>query len=303
MKRLSGLLSFAFHHQPSSVFASTSGLNSRMSIHGNHHTDNVQKEDDRFSTPPEFRRYPTSRIMDCQCNSRGSINLIVGPMFSGKTTELLRQCRRHTLAKRSVVIVKYKKDTRYDDIMVCTHDSLKMEGLRAIRLADVWDRLMDSDVIGIDEGQFFEDVVERAELLANCGKTVIVAALDGDYKRKQFESIAKLVPLAEKVEKITAVCQFCGHSASFTLRTIMSDVREVIGGAEMYQAVCRHCYHRIREEQARIDEQEQTHPIEHQQFGVNETGKAIDASNHKRPVSAIENKEQPADDKKLRQVA
>ncbi|KAI6231384.1 Thymidine kinase, cytosolic [Aphelenchoides besseyi] len=207
--------------------------------------------------------------MNCENNSRGSINLIVGPMFSGKTTELLRQCRRHTLAKRRVVIVKYKKDTRYDDVMICTHDSLKMDGLRAIRLDDVWDKLMDSDVIGIDEGQFFEDVVEGAELLANRGKTVIVAALDGDYQRNQFESIAKLVPLAEKVEKITAVCQFCGHSASFTLRTIASDVREVIGGAEMYQAVCRRCYHKTREERTQLTEQvsttvvdENTRPVE-----------------------------------------
>ncbi|KAI6180227.1 Thymidine kinase, cytosolic [Aphelenchoides besseyi] len=207
--------------------------------------------------------------MNCDDTSRGSINLIVGPMFSGKTTELLRQCRRHTLAKRSVVIVKYKKDTRYDDVMICTHDSLKMDGLRAIRLGDVWEKLMNSDVIGIDEGQFFEDVVEGAETLANCGKMVIVAALDGDYKRKQFESIAKLVPLAEKVEKITAVCQFCGHSASFTLRTIASNVREVIGGAEMYQAVCRYCYHRIREEQTQLLEKvpttvvdENTSPME-----------------------------------------
>ncbi|KAI6204449.1 Thymidine kinase, cytosolic [Aphelenchoides besseyi] len=181
----------------------------------------------------------------------------------------LRQCRRHTLAKRRVVIVKYKKDTRYDDVMICTHDSLKMDGLRAIRLDDVWDKLMDSDVIGIDEGQFFEDVVEGAELLANRGKTVIVAALDGDYQRNQFESIAKLVPLAEKVEKITAVCQFCGHSASFTLRTIASDVREVIGGAEMYQAVCRRCYHKTREERTQLTEQvsttvvdENTRPVE-----------------------------------------
>ncbi|KAI6174748.1 Thymidine kinase, cytosolic [Aphelenchoides fujianensis] len=121
--------------------------------------------------------------MDCQCNSRGSINLIVGPMFSGKTTELLRLCRRHTLAKRKVVVVKYKKDTRYEDVMVSTHDSLKMEGLQALKLEGV--------------GQFFEDMVEGAEKLANEGKTVIVAALDGDYQRKQFETIAKLVPLAE----------------------------------------------------------------------------------------------------------
>ncbi|KAI6239682.1 Thymidine kinase, cytosolic [Aphelenchoides fujianensis] len=224
--------------------------------------------------------------MDCQCNSRGSINLIVGPMFSGKTTELLRQCRRHTLAKRKVVVVKYKKDTRYDDVMVSTHDSLKMEGLRAMKLEDVWAKLMESDVVGIDEGQFFEDVVEGAEKLANEGKTVIVAALDGDYQRKQFESIAKLVPLAEKVEKITAVCQFCGHSASFTLRTIMSDVREVIGGGEM----------------RRIDRQEQKKPADlPRPAHVSPfSSKTPELPHGKRHVSAIENinEDLGAEDKK-----
>ncbi|KAI6238921.1 Thymidine kinase, cytosolic [Aphelenchoides fujianensis] len=219
--------------------------------------------------------------MDCQCNSRGSIHLIVGPMFSGKTTELLRQCRRHTLAKRKVAVVKYAKDTRYDDRMLSTHDGLKMEGLRAMKLADVWGELRESDVVGIDEGQFFEDVVERTERLADEGKTVIVASLDGDFRRKPFESIAQLVPLAETVEKRAAVCQFCGHSASFTLRTIVSDVREVIGGAEAYKAACRDCF-RLKEE---VDRQEQKKPAALPPF----RSKTPELPHGERHVSAIKN--------------
>ena len=98
-------------------------------------------------------------------------------------------------------------------------------------------------VIGLDEGQFFTDVVEFAENLANIGKTVVIAALDGTYQRQKFNRILELVPLSEHVVKLNAVCMMCAGDAAFTKRIKSNDDRlEVIGGAETYMATCRECH-------------------------------------------------------------
>ena len=101
----------------------------------------------------------------------------------------------------------------------------------------------DFSVIGVDEGQFFNDVVEFCENMANQGKIVIVAALDGTFERKPFRSILDLVPLAESVVKLTAVCNICHREAAFTKRKGNETAVEIIGGTDMYMAVCRRCYH------------------------------------------------------------
>jgi len=180
-------------------------------------------------------------MSDCQCDSRGLIHLILGPMFSGKTTELFRLTKRYSLAGKRVVVVKYSKDNRYDLSHACTHDLNKMEAIAALNIGDVMEQIDSFDVVGIDEGQFFQDVVQCAEDLANSGKVVIIAALNGDYQQKPFQNITSLFSMAEKIEKLSAVCRSCGHSASFTFRTLQSTEREVIGGEDIYQAICRHC--------------------------------------------------------------
>lgn len=162
-------------------------------------------------------------------------------MFSGKTTELFRLTKRHTLAGKRVVIVKYARDTRYDSSMACTHDMNKMEAISAVTLAEVYPELQNYDVVGIDEGQFFEDLVSHAQELANKGKVVIIAALNGDYRQKPFQNVTMLFSASEKIDKLSAVCRSCGHSASFTFRNLQSAKREIIGGEEIYQAVCRAC--------------------------------------------------------------
>uniref|UniRef100_A0A183BXS0 Thymidine kinase n=1 Tax=Globodera pallida TaxID=36090 RepID=A0A183BXS0_GLOPA len=123
-------------------------------------------------------------MSECQCHQRGSIHLIIGPMFSGKTTELFRLAQRYILAGRKVAVVKYALDTRYDETHACTHDLRKMEAMRATEMAEAFDELRKFDVIGIDEGQFFKDIVKYAQELANIGKTVIIAALNGDYRQE-----------------------------------------------------------------------------------------------------------------------
>lgn len=184
-------------------------------------------------------------MSDCQCQSRGSIHVITGPMFSGKTTELFRLVRRHKLAGKRVVIVKSAKDYRFDELQACTHDMNKMEAISSYELGMIFNQIKEYDVIGIDEGQFFPDILLYSQELANMGRTVIIAALNGDYRQKPFPNAANLFSIAEKIEKLSAVCQGCGQSASFTTRILDNamddDKLELIGGKETYKALCRVC--------------------------------------------------------------
>ncbi len=117
-----------------------------------------------------------------------------------------------------------------------------MKAVKTATLAEVLPRALKYNVVAIDEGQFFPDVVEISEKLANEGIVVIIAALDGTFQRKPFGSILNLVPLAEVVTKLSAVCIDCGKEAAFTRRTIDSLEVELIGGEETYKPVCRGCF-------------------------------------------------------------
>ncbi|XP_051939339.1 thymidine kinase, cytosolic [Hippocampus zosterae] len=174
--------------------------------------------------------------------AQGQIQVIFGPMFSGKSTELMRRVRRFQIAQYSCLLIKYAKDTRYSDFGVATHDKNTMEAVPANCLRDVQSLALQSSVIGIDEGQFFPDTVEFCEEMANLGKTIIVAALDGTFQRRPFGNILNLVPLAESVVKLHAVCMQCYKEAAYTKRIGAEKEVEVIGGADKYQAVCRKCY-------------------------------------------------------------
>lgn len=173
---------------------------------------------------------------------RGQIQVIFGPMFSGKTTELIRRLRRYQIANHKCLIVKYANDLRYDSEAISTHDSQTLSAISSTTLADLKSDASNYSVIGIDEGQFFPDTVSFSEEMANSGKIVIVAALDGTFQRKSFGDILQLVPLAESVIKLTAVCMLCFEEASFTKRLGNETQLEVIGGTDKYMAVCRRCY-------------------------------------------------------------
>ncbi|CAL1278768.1 unnamed protein product [Larinioides sclopetarius] len=173
---------------------------------------------------------------------KGQIQVIFGPMFSGKTTELIRRLRRYQIAKHKCLIVKYAKDVRYDADNIATHDRQCLSAVCATTLTDLKNTAANYSVIGIDEGQFFPDTVSFAEEMANNGKIVIVAALDGTFQRKAFGDILQLVPLAESVIKLTAVCMLCFDEASFTKRIGTETQVEIIGGTDKYMAVCRKCY-------------------------------------------------------------
>jgi len=175
-------------------------------------------------------------------DQRGTIQVIFGPMFSGKTTELMRRLKRYQFANHNVLIIKYQHDTRYDKTSIATHDQQTMAAISTLDLTSLVAQASNYSVIGIDEGQFFPDTVSFSETMANQGKIVIVAALDGDYRRTGFGDILQLVPLAESVIKLTAVCMTCFAEASYTKRIGIEQELEIIGGADKYMAVCRRCY-------------------------------------------------------------
>lgn len=165
-------------------------------------------------------------------------------MFSGKSTELIRRMHRYQIAGRRCVIIKYSKDNRYGSSAheLITHDQQsKATAVSASRLAEVV-IVEDIDCVGIDEGQFYPDILEYAERWANAGKIVVISALDSTYQRKPFGSIPELVAVADQVIKLNAVCHQCkSETAAFTKRITDETELEVIGGADKYVAVCRKC--------------------------------------------------------------
>lgn len=174
--------------------------------------------------------------------------MIMGPMFAGKTTSLLRRIQAESNNGRTVAVIKSNKDTRYGLDSIVTHDGMKLpcwalENLSSFRQKigiDAYDQI---DVIGIDEAQFFEDLYDFCcEAADHDGKTVIVAGLDGDYLRRRFGSVLDIIPLADSVMKLTARCELCGKRAFFTLRKTDETQTELIGGADVYMPVCRQHY-------------------------------------------------------------
>ncbi|XP_010540833.1 PREDICTED: thymidine kinase a isoform X2 [Tarenaya hassleriana] len=180
--------------------------------------------------------------------SSGEIHVVVGPMFSGKTTTLLRRMLSERNNGRRIAVIKSDKDTRYAKESIVTHNGEKMPCWALANLSsfrqkfglDAYDEL---DVIGIDEAQFFGDLYEFCrEAADNDGKTVVVAGLDGDYLRRSFGSVLEIIPLADTVTKLTARCEVCGERAHFTLRKTQETETQVIGGADVYMPVCRRHY-------------------------------------------------------------
>lgn len=163
--------------------------------------------------------------------------------FAGKTTELLRRIRRYTIANYKCCVVKYAKDVRYSEDCAATHDKMTCAAFPHMELQAFQDAHQ-YDVIGVDEGQFFSDLVPFCEQMANAGKIVVVAALDGTFQRKPFGPVLDLIPMAESIVKLTAVCMMCHSNAAFTRRLGSETQVELIGGSESYISVCRKCFHR-----------------------------------------------------------
>ena len=173
----------------------------------------------------------------------GSIEVIVGSMYSGKTEELIRRLRRAQIARQRVEIFKPGIDDRYARDAIVSHSELRIPSRSVKNAADVLRHAHEAQVIGIDEGQFLgPDLVEVCEKLARMGKRVIVAGLDQDYLGRPFEPMPQLLAIAEYITKTLAICVVCGAPANRTYRKVQRGGRVVVGGAEIYEARCRRCY-------------------------------------------------------------
>ena len=168
-----------------------------------------------------------------------SLQIVMGNMFSGKTTELIRILKRYSVIGKSIIVINSSKDVRSPDDVLKTHDDVKFNCIKTNNLMNI--DLSESEVIAIDEAQFFTNLKEFCEKTLELGKIIILVGLDGDYLQRKFGEILECVPLADEVTKLSAICMCCmdGTPGPFTKRIINNNQLELIGGNDMYQAVCR----------------------------------------------------------------
>ncbi|HLQ78189.1 MAG TPA: thymidine kinase [Terriglobia bacterium] len=173
----------------------------------------------------------------------GSIEVICGSMFSGKSEELIRRLRRAQIARQHVQIFKPKIDTRFSQDHIVSHSDMKMKSELVSKAAEIMALLnSDTQVIGIDEAQFFElDLVGVCNQMADMGRRVIVAGLDQDFRARPFDPMPQLLAVAEYITKTLAICVRCGAPANRTQR-LEASVERVRVGASIYEARCRACF-------------------------------------------------------------
>ena len=179
----------------------------------------------------------------------GWLEVICGPMFSGKSEEMIRRLRRAEIAGQQVVIFKPRIDDRYDATDVVSHAGARMSAVPITTVGQIAERSQSFDVVGIDEAQFLgEGIVPIALELADRGTRVVVAGLDQDFRRLPFGPMPELLSHAEFVDKLQAVCHRCGGTATTTQRLVdgrpapYSGETVVVGAAEQYEARCRGCH-------------------------------------------------------------
>ena len=176
-------------------------------------------------------------------SGEGKIELILGPMFSGKSTRLIELMRKYVYKAKKTIMVKFYADQRYTEKSeVVTHDLIKYDSINCKILRDSFDTFKNYDVIGIDEGQFFADLVEVCEELALMGKIVLIAALNGDFRMEPFPVIQRIIAKADKIKLLKAYCFNCHKDAKFSLRIVQSNETVLIGAGEAYKPACRECH-------------------------------------------------------------
>jgi thymidine kinase len=193
------------------------------------------------------------------------LELIIGPMFSGKTSKLVEIYKQCLFCNISVAVINHSIDIRYDDTLLSTHDKVMIPCIQTNKLIDIWYytqdvkineenyhnllriddsvKLINSDVILINEGQFFEDLYPAVEHMLRHNKKIYIGGLDGDFERKKFGDIINLIPLCDKITKMTSLCSLCkdGTAGIFSKR-ITSEKEQTVVGSDNYIPVCRNCY-------------------------------------------------------------
>jgi thymidine kinase len=181
----------------------------------------------------------------------GYLELILGPMWSGKTSMLLTYYRQFCFCKLNVCVVNFKADDRYSETMLSTHDKQMIPCIMGFSMEEIMKveesakKINECDVILINEGQFFHDIVEfTTEMVEKRHKKVYICGLDGDFKREKIGKLLDLVPISDKVTKLRALCGQCkdGTPAPFSFRKSSSTEQVVIGADDIYIPLCRKCY-------------------------------------------------------------
>jgi thymidine kinase len=203
-----------------------------------------------------------------QNNKQSYLELFIGPMFSGKTSKLVEIYKQCLFCNIQVAVINHSIDKRYDDTLLSTHDKIMIPCIQTNKLIDVWYyktdkrgnegldeddiiwrqfddtiKLINADVILINEGQFFEDLCPAVDHMLKHNKKIYVCGLDGDFERKKFGQILDLIPLCDKITKMTSLCSLCKNgTAGIFSKRISSEKEQTVVGSDNYIPVCRTCY-------------------------------------------------------------
>ena len=173
----------------------------------------------------------------------GKLEIIIGGMFSGKSSELIRRLKRHRVIGDKVLVINSSKDTRNEESVLETHDKETFECLKTCNLLEVpiCKQYQNAKVIAVDETQFFDNLRFFIEQAMKDNKHVILAGLDGDFRQHVFGELLSVIPLADDVTKLKALCMECmdGTLGPFTKRTVGNTLQELVGAGDIYRAVCR----------------------------------------------------------------
>jgi thymidine kinase len=187
------------------------------------------------------------------------LELFIGPMFSGKTSKIVEIYKQCMFCSIPVAVINHSIDKRYDNTLLSTHDKVMIPCIQTNKLKDIWNydaipdvvlsrlddsvKLINADVILINEGQFFEDLLPAVEHMLQHNKKIYISGLDGDFERKKFGQILDLIPLCDKVTKMTSLCGLCkdGTAGIFSKRITLEKEQTVVG-SDNYIPVCRSCY-------------------------------------------------------------
>lgn len=176
-------------------------------------------------------------------NECGYLEIFIGPMFSGKTSKLIDLYKQYSFCNIPLAVINHSSDTRYDDTMLSTHDKIMIPCIQTSTLTRVTNDMDNVDVILINEGQFFEDLYDFVVDMLKFNKKIYVSGLDGDFKRTKFGKILDLIPLCDKVTKMTSLCSLCknGTPGLFSMR-LTNEKEQMLIGSSNYIPVCRFCY-------------------------------------------------------------
>uniref|UniRef100_A0A6C0DRQ1 thymidine kinase n=1 Tax=viral metagenome TaxID=1070528 RepID=A0A6C0DRQ1_9ZZZZ len=187
-------------------------------------------------------------------HNTGYLEIILGGMYAGKTSRLIEIYKTYSYIGKKIIVINYAEDKRYDETMLSTHDGIKIPCAMALNLYDEWtnptseyyNELHGADIILINEGQFFKNLLETVlKMVEDENKVVYICGLDGDFKREKFGELLDLIPYCDRVEKLTSLCSICrnGTRGIFSKR-VTGETNQIVIGSDNYLPVCRDCYNK-----------------------------------------------------------